>query len=253
VLGAVGGVVLLAIVGGLALSVRHLATSNHSSGSGSVAAAAAPTDQASPAATQAAGTQAAGAAANSCTWQPATGNPDAKNVGTPPTSGIPRSGTRTMTITTNLGVVTVQLDAAATPCTAASFAYLGSRHFFDKTNCHRLVNQGIFVLQCGDPTGTGGGGPTYQYADENLAAAASGYKRGMVAMANAGPGTNGSQFFIVFKDSPLPNNYTPFGTVTKGLDVIDRVAAGGDDGAYAANAGGGHPKVTITIQSLTVS
>jgi peptidyl-prolyl cis-trans isomerase B (cyclophilin B) len=165
-----------------------------------------------------------------------------------------------MTVTTTLGVVEVRMDAAKTPCTIASFAFLAGQHFFDNSTCHRLVNQEAFgVLQCGDPTGTGQGGPAYEYANENLAGVPvhNGghpyYPRGTVAMANAGPDTNGSQFFVVFRDTDLPPDYTPFGQVTRGMDIVDQVALGGDDGAYASQAGGGHPKVKVTIQSLTVS
>jgi peptidyl-prolyl cis-trans isomerase B (cyclophilin B) len=187
-------------------------------------------------------------------------NPNRKSVGVPEWNAESRSGTVTMTITTNLGVIEVRMDAAKTPCTIASFAFLAGQHFFDNSPCHRLVNQDAFgVLQCGDPTGTGQGGPAYQFADENLSGLPTHngghtyYPRGMVAMANAGPNTNGSQFFIAFRDTDLPPDYTPFGQVTRGLDIVDQVALGGDDGAYASTAGGGHPKVKITIQSLTVS
>lgn len=109
--------------------------------------------------------------------------------------------------------------------------------FWDNTTCHRLTTEGIFVLQCGDPTGTGTGGPGYSTPDENLDAIAQDfedagngqviYPRGTIAMANSGPNTNGSQFFIVYKDSPLAPAYTVVGQVTKGLDIIDAVADGG--------------------------
>jgi peptidyl-prolyl cis-trans isomerase B (cyclophilin B) len=157
-------------------------------------------------------------------------------------------------MSTNLGTIAIRIDLAKTPCTAASFTYLASKHYFDNSTCHRLVTSGIYVLQCGDPTGTGSGGPGYAFDDENLSGTTGGvYPRGIVAMANAGPGTNGSQFFLVFKDSPLAPNYSPFGTITEGLSVVDRVAAGGDDGAYAQNAGGGHPNTRITIKSVAVT
>jgi peptidyl-prolyl cis-trans isomerase B (cyclophilin B) len=186
-----------------------------------------------------------------CVWTPAAGA-NVKDVGTPPAQP-PTSGTGTMRITTNLGVIAVRIDVAKTPCTAASFGYLGTKHFFDNSSCHRLVTSGIYVLQCGDPSGTGSGGPGYTFADENLSGTSGVYPRGIVAMANAGPGTNGSQFFLVFKDSPLPPSYTPFGTVVAGLSVVDQVAAGGDDGAFGQGGGGGHPKTKITLLSLTVS
>ncbi len=154
-----------------------------------------------------------------------------------------------MTIVTNLGTVVVQLDPAGAPCTVASFAYLAGKSYFDGTKCHRLVTRGIFVLQCGDPSGTEQGGPGYEFDDENLSATSGTYRAGTVAMANAGPGTNGSQFFVVYRDSPLPPQYTPFGRVTSGLDVVVGVASAGED----TGTGDGHPKVPVTIQSLRVS
>jgi peptidyl-prolyl cis-trans isomerase B (cyclophilin B) len=210
------------------------------------------------------------AAAGQCAWTPsqdASTNTNLKDVGTPPTTGIPEQGTRTMTITTGQGVVSAQLNLTNAPCTAASFAYLAGKSFFNNTKCHRLTTSGIFVLQCGDPSGTGNGGPTYKFPDEYKPAAdpsapapapsASAappalYPRGSLAMANSGPDTNGSQFFIVYKDSPLPADYTLFGTVTSGLDVVDKIAAGGTDGAFDPSPGGGHPKTDVVIQSLAV-
>jgi len=104
------------------------------------------------------------------------------------------------------------------------------------------------LLQCGDPVGDGSGGPPYQFADENLAQQADGvYERGLVAMANAGPDTNGSQFFINYKDGQLQNAYTPFGVVTKGMKIIDAIAAAGTDTGEAD----GRPKEQLTITKIT--
>src|SRR5690606_20038762 len=104
-----------------------------------------------------------------CVWLPEQpgGNPTLQDVGTPPTDEPP-AGKSTMTITTNHGVIEVELDTGAIPCTAASFAYLSEQGFYDGSTCHRLTTEGIHVLQCGDPSGTGMGGPTYRYAEENL-------------------------------------------------------------------------------------
>ena len=135
------------------------------------------------------------------------------------------------------------MDAAKAPCTVNSLRSLAHFSYFDKTVCHRLTSQSIFVLQCGDPSGDGTGGPGYRFADENLEGAT--YPRGTVAMANSGPGTNGSQFFLVYKDSQLPPDYTPFGRITAGLDVIDKVAAAG-----STPPGDGEPKTAVTIQTL---
>jgi peptidyl-prolyl cis-trans isomerase B (cyclophilin B) len=188
----------------------------------------------------------------SCAATDVRGQPDVTAVGMPDFDRAARSGTALMRIDTNLGQIVITMDRSRTPCTVASFQHLAERRFFDGSRCHRLVTEGIFVLQCGDPSGTGRGGPDYRFADENLHGAR--YTRAVVAMANTGqPGTNGSQFFIVFRDSDLPPTYTPFGTVTTGLDVVDRVAAGGHDNSYASTAGGGVPNTTITFRSVTVS
>jgi peptidyl-prolyl cis-trans isomerase B (cyclophilin B) len=216
---------------------------------------------------------ASSSAAAHCTWSPSpnpsaspsqAANPNLKNVGTPPASGEPRSGTRDMTINTNLGNVVVQLDVAKAPCTSESFTYLAGKQFFDNTSCHRLVSQSgtdqqsgtateFHVLQCGDPTGTGMGGPSYTFADENLPAnQRPTYPQGVVAMANGGANTNGSQFFFVFADTTLPANYTIFGKVTQGLDIVKKVGQGGDDGAFASQAGGGHPKTKLSFTKVTV-
>jgi len=143
----------------------------------------------------------AAAAAATCTWKPADAqNTSLTKTGTPPTTGIPTAGTRDMTMATNLGTITIKLDVAHAPCSAASFSYLAGQKFFDNTTCHRLTTAGIYVLQCGDPTGSGGGGPSYTYGHENLPTAANNYPTGIVAMANASdPDGNGSQFFIVYK------------------------------------------------------
>lgn len=182
----------------------------------------------------------------SCGYR-AGGSPLAKDVGRPPSVAIPSA--YTATATTNQGTITIQLDGSKAPCTVNSFKYLASKGYFDKTTCHRLTTSGIFVLQCGDPTGTGRGGPGYTFPDENLAGAT--YPAGTVAMANAGPDTNGSQFFLVYKDSQLPPSYTPFGTVTKGLDVLTAIAAKGSDNSNGP--GDGHPNAPVTITSVNVS
>jgi len=132
-----------------------------------------------------------------------------------------------VTFYTTQGVITVRMLTSQAPCTTFSFRFLASRGYYNLTHCHRLTVQGIYVLQCGDPTGTGSGGPGYAFNDENLAGAT--YPAGTVAMANAGPDTNGSQFFFTWKDTTLAPDYTPFGTVTGGLDVLQKIAAAGDD------------------------
>ncbi|HEY1485348.1 MAG TPA: peptidylprolyl isomerase [Micromonosporaceae bacterium] len=189
----------------------------------------------------------------SCTWGP-PGNPSAPKTGTPAAT-VPNSGAATMTIVTNRGSIVIKVDRGQTPCTVASFAYLAGKHFFDKTPCHRLTTNGIYVLQCGDPTGTGTGGPAYTIPDEGLppdTSAPKTYPRGSVAMANTGqPNSGGSQFFLVYKDSPLTAAYTQFGTITSGLDLLDKIAAAGDTGSNGP--GDGAPKESVQILSMTVT
>ena len=122
----------------------------------------------------------------------------------------------------------------------------GDRRYYNSSSV-TAWSPGIFALQCGDPTGTSRGTPCYQFADENLPAGKSpAYRAGDVAMANRGPGgTNGGQFFFVWGTSDLQGDYSLFGRVTKGLDIIQRVGAGGDDGAFEADAGGGHPTIKL--------
>lgn len=159
------------------------------------------------------------------------------------------SKTKSIALNTNCGEIAFDLDTQA-PKTSAIMSFLVKNKYFDATKCHRLTTDGIYVLQCGDPTGTGSGGPGFKFADENLPASSNGtyvYPRGTVAMANSGPNTNGSQFFLVYKDSPLPPNYSVWGKITKGLDVIDAVAGAGVAGGTAD----GEPAQAVTITTAT--
>ena len=153
----------------------------------------------------------------------------------------------TATIVTNQGTVVATLDGTKAPHTVNSFKFLADHKYFDNSPCHRLTTQGIFVLQCGDPTGTGQGGPTYQFKDENLANAS--YTQGVVAMANSGPNTNGSQFFLIYKDSAtLPKKYTVIGKITEGLNVVQKVANSGEDDSNGP--GDGHPNTDVIIKNV---
>ncbi len=161
----------------------------------------------------------------------------------------PTEGTAdSITFATNCGDIVVALDPAA-PATVASEIFLAEQGFYDSTVCHRLTTDGIFVLQCGDPAGDGTGGPGYTVPDENLPAdGEANYPAGTVAMANAGPGTAGSQFFIVYEDTTLPGDYTIWGTVTSGLDIVQEIASVGvEDGS-----GDGTPRQPVFIESATV-
>ncbi|MEQ4301921.1 peptidylprolyl isomerase [Plantactinospora sp. B6F1] len=215
-----------------------------------------------------------------CTWtsQDAQANTNLKDVGTPPTRDLPTTGTRPMTITTNQGApITVELDLANAPCAGASFTHLAGKSFFDNTTCHELTTEG--ALHCGDPSGTGQGGPTYTFFSENTpdapaaptadpsasaspstdpspsptasTPAAPIYPVGTVALISNPPGANGSQFLIFFKDfSPTQPNYPIVGRVTSGLDVIKKIGA-----METVDNGSGvkvKPKTDVVIQSLTV-
>ena len=172
---------------------------------------------------------------------------------TPPDDVVPAAGTAELAMVTNLGELTLSLDRSATPCAAASLVHLTELGFFDDTPCHRQVDsEGLQVLQCGDPTGTGAGGPTYTSPTEVTGEET--YPRGTVAMANSGQGFDGSQFFLVFGDSQLPPEYTVVGTIDEpGLAVLDVVAANGNDGSLDPSPGGGAPTVPVTIESVTVA
>ena len=196
-----------------------------------------------PAATP--GATATPAAGGGCTYTRTT-EPAARPVLLPPTVGVELEKVYDVTIATDRGDVVFEMDSAVTPCTANNLRSLAHFRYFDGTSCHRLTTDSIRVLQCGDPTATGYGGPGYQFGEEALEGAT--YPRGTVAMAHSGPGTNGSQFFIVYGDSNLPANYTPFGVVRSGMDVLDAVAAAGSDGSNGM--GDGKPKRSLTITTL---
>lgn len=161
-------------------------------------------------------------------------------------------------MSTNRGDIGIQLDNDKAPCTVNSFASLAQQGYFDDTTCHRLTTDPqLGVLQCGDPTGTGTGGPGYRFGNEyptnqyRLADPALKtpvmYPRGTLAMANKGSGTNGSQFFLVYADSMMPPTYTAFGTIdATGLATLDRIAAAGVEGAGVD----GRPAMTVTIDSI---
>jgi peptidyl-prolyl cis-trans isomerase B (cyclophilin B) len=206
-------------------------------------------------------------AAEDCAWTPLStaNNANLKDVGTPPKTGIPQEGTRPMTLTTNQGApIVASLDLAAAPCGAANIAYLAGKNFYDNTDCHEITTEG--ALRCGDPSGTGEGGPTYSIYSENTpaspdpapsasAAPAAGqpplYPKGTVALIGNPPGSNGSQFLIFFKDfSPAQPTYSIIGTVTGGLDTLTKISKlpTVDNGAGAKVK----PKDKITVQSLTV-
>ncbi|VEG54351.1 cyclophilin type peptidyl-prolyl cis-trans isomerase [Mycolicibacterium aurum] len=190
-----------------------------------------------------------------------TAEPASKPNRAPRTGEVPTDEqTVSASLETSQGNIGLQLDNGKTPCTVNSFVSLAQQGYFDDTVCHRLTtSDSLGVLQCGDPTGEGTGGPGYSFADEYPVNQFQPddpalqqpvvYPRGTLAMANAGPGTNGSQFFLVYKDSQLPPNYTVFGTIDDtGLATLDKVAAAGT----ADGGPDGNPKDAVTIKSLRV-
>jgi peptidyl-prolyl cis-trans isomerase B (cyclophilin B) len=244
IIGVIAVVVVVAGGGGaIAFAMSGPAKKNNkaaASASASATPSAAPTVSAKP---------------GECAYQPpADAAGRLKDVGKPPVK--PVKGTYTMTIDTSLGPITAKLDGTKAACTVNSFKYLASKKFFNNTKCHRLVTEGIKVLQCGDPTGTGTGGPAYGFGNENVPKAGksgqASYPRGVIAMAHSSaPNSNGSQFFIVYGDSPLPADYTVFGRITKGMDVVDSVAKAGAE--PADQTGNTAPKKKIEIKDLTVA
>jgi peptidyl-prolyl cis-trans isomerase B (cyclophilin B) len=200
--------------------------------------------------------------AHHCTYTKAS--PASRQVSLPPATPD-YAASYQATIKTNLGPITVSLLNSKATCAVNSFVHLAEAGFFNNTQCHRLLTSGIYVLQCGDAyatattkldcstTGTvGTGTPGYEYASENLTNAK--YPAGTIAMANGGTATsNGSQFFIVFKDSSsgLGTSYTPFATVSSGLDIVQNVAKAGTSCTYP-QAGGGVPKEKVIIDSVMI-
>jgi peptidyl-prolyl cis-trans isomerase B (cyclophilin B) len=212
------------------------------SGGGKPASAAAATPKPTP--TPAATPSLTAEPATHCLYLPS--GAAARKVGIPPAKPRYKGTAYLARIKTNRGTIVLDLLNSKATCTVNSFLYLAGQKYFSHTPCHRLTTSGIYVLQCGDPTGTGTGGPGYRFANENTTGAR--YVPGTVAMANGGPGTNGSQFFLVYRNSTtLPANYTPFGKIVSGLGIIQNVARAGT----ANGTGDGHPKEKVTIESVT--
>jgi peptidyl-prolyl cis-trans isomerase B (cyclophilin B) len=164
-----------------------------------------------------------------------------------------KKAAKTLTLTTNCGDIVISLFGAQAPITVTSIAALANASYYNNSLCHRLTTEGIYVLQCGDPTASGSGSPTgwTGFVDENLPKATGiNYPAGTVAMANSGPNTNGSQFFLVYQDTTLGPDYTIWGKITKGLDLVQKVGAVGAyqmSGTQAMYAGDGFPIQTVEI------
>ncbi|MFE1171810.1 peptidylprolyl isomerase [Streptomyces sp. NPDC058773] len=192
--------------------------------------------------------------------RPAPGKPSAKTWKKEPALSLDTSASYAAKLATTCGTVELKLNAGKAPHTVNSFAFLAGQGYFDHSRCHRLVDQDIHVLQCGDPKGTGRGTPGYTIPDENLKdprLKGGVYPAGTVAMANRYDGrsektrdSGGSQFFLVYQDSKLPPNYTPFGTVTRGMDVLRKIAKAGS--TPDPQTGNTAPNATVVIDKATV-
>lgn len=185
-------------------------------------------------------------------------SPAAREVSVPKTDKVSTTGTVKVTLSTNKGDIDMDLDRSVSPCTVNAIEHLAKEGYYDNTVCHRLTTAGISVLQCGDPSGTGGGDPGFMFKNEYPTDETTGeqlnqpvtYPRGSIAMANSGADTNGSQFFLNYADSPLPPTYTYFGQVSEaGLAVLDKIAAAGVEGG----APDGPPAEEVKIEKATVA
>ncbi len=187
------------------------------------------------------------AAALKCTPTKAVGH-DPKKIATP--KKVLTTFPKKFTLVTNCGNIVITTVGAKAPFAMTSIAALAKGGYYDNSLCHRLTTQGLFVLQCGDPTATGRGGPQFTFPDENLPAnTANNYPAGTVAMANSGPNTNGSQFFLVYANTTLAPSYTIWGTITSGLEIVKAIAKAG----AAGGAPDGKPAKTIAIQKVLVN
>jgi peptidyl-prolyl cis-trans isomerase B (cyclophilin B) len=256
------GVAAVVVVGGLVAAMTLLGGTGEAkpiatpTPSSSTLAELSPTPAASPS---------ANAAKVTCSYRKDTSGSPAKKVGMPPSK--PNMNLKTMTITTNHGDIVIDLLTAQAPCAVNSFAFLAKKNFFDNTKCHRLAtpeNSGVGLLQCGDPQAKadgknptdGQGSSGYVFDDENLAGAQ--YAPGVVSMANSGPNANGSQFWISLsaETAQLPPAYTPFGTIAKGTDILDKIYKGGwitnpDD--ITGDGGSTAPKIPVIIKDVRLS
>ena len=186
--------------------------------------------------------------ATHCTY---LANPPAARPVTFPPATPDYKATYQATIKTNRGPIVIDLLNSKATCTVNSFVHLATADFYSNTPCPRLTTSGFYILQCGDPTGKGTGGPGYEFASENLTGAT--YTAGTLAMANSGAlDSNGSQFFLVYQNSSLPPSYTPFGKIVSGLNILQDVGKRGY-GPPLNSAGGGAPKESVEIESVTIT
>ena len=244
-------VVVVLIIGGSVLLLNR----NNNNDSTTASPVPTPTAAASAPATPAASASAAAPVKDACPAVNVKPPASPQKFSSAPPASDAQGKTWALTLNTTCGKVTVQKDGKAAPQTVSVMLKLAKAGFFDGSPCHRLVTSGIYVLQCGDPTGTGTGGPGFNYGPIENAPKDNVYKAGTVAMAREGGNakSQGSQFFLVYKDSPIPadaaGGYTVFGTITKGLDVVTKVASGGVSGGTSDGA----PNDKVSIASTSVA
>jgi peptidyl-prolyl cis-trans isomerase B (cyclophilin B) len=232
-------VAVLVVVGAFVFIAAKLNNTSSPSASGASA-----TSGATPSAT------ASQASVAGCTSPPPT--PTTIKTQSLPDKKTAQGKTFTAVVTTNCGDITLELDGAKAPQTVASFVALANSGYFANSPCHRLTTQGIYVLQCGDPKGGTGTGPGYSFGIENAPKDGK-YPKGTLAMARTNdPNSNADQFFIVYKDTDLssvPDGYSIFGTVTGGMDIVEKIAAAGVSGG----SGDGAPAAPISILKVAVT
>ncbi|SEG90679.1 peptidyl-prolyl cis-trans isomerase B (cyclophilin B) [Nonomuraea solani] len=254
IIGSTVGVVI--VVGGIVAAVALLG-GNDPATEAAASPSATPADTTATTAPPATGPKPYNAATGTCDYAKDTGGGQVKDVGTPPAKVKTEPATKTMTLKTNQGDIVVELNNAKAPCTTNSLEFLAKKNYYKGSKCHRLGSDKFPMLQCGDPTAKadgksqdGSGGPGYVMAEENLQGAQ--YKRGVMAMAKTqAPGSTGSQFFLVYGDIGLTPDYTPVGTITKGLDILDKVNKAGVIGD--AGDGTGAPKQSVEIKDVTIA
>ncbi|RVX42386.1 peptidyl-prolyl cis-trans isomerase B (cyclophilin B) [Nonomuraea polychroma] len=254
IIGSTVGVVI--VVGGIVTAVALLG-GNDPATEAAASPTAAPTDTAAASPSAATGPKPYDAATGTCDYVKDTAGGQVKDVGMPPAKVKTTPATKTMTFKTNQGDIVVELNNAKAPCTTNSLEFLAKKNYYNGSKCHRLGSDKFPMLQCGDPTAKadgksqdGSGGPGYVMAEENLQGAQ--YKRGVMAMAKTqAPGSTGSQFFLVYGDIGLTPDYTPVGTISKGLDILDKVNKAGV--IADMGDGTGAPKQTLEIKDVTIA
>jgi peptidyl-prolyl cis-trans isomerase B (cyclophilin B) len=251
----IASVAVLAVlaVAGVLLWMHQPSDSGGSLASGATTSPSASAVASSSPSASASATASASAGPNPCPAPTVKPPATPQSFATAPDAALAQGRSWKLTLTTSCGTIVAELDGAKAPKAVANAIFLSGKKFWDGSPCHRLGLGTLKMLQCGDPTGTGTGGPGYQFGPVENAPADGVYKRGVLAMARASSqSSQGSQFFILFGDTPLPGGYTVFGQIVQGLDVIDKVAAGGV-ASVGQDGGSGAPSRAISIVSTNVT